>query len=72
MHEVEAERETELLADEMARRSGSRRGVAVLPGLALISATSSFIVCAGTDGWTASTSVVNTINVTGSKSFSNS
>jgi hypothetical protein len=36
-----------------------------------MSATSASTVRAGTEGWTASTKLVSTINVTGSKSFSN-
>src|SRR5262245_11645397 len=40
-----------------------------LPGLALITVISSRTVCAGTDGWTASTVVVETASVTGSKSL---
>ena len=50
MHQVEAERQAEQLADEMRRRAGAAGGVMYLPGLALISATSSLTVRAGSDG----------------------
>src|SRR5262249_40341671 len=40
-----------------------------LPGLALIRATKSRVVCAGTDGWTVNTVVVETASVIGSKSL---
>ena len=39
-----------------------------VPGLALMTATRSRVVCAGTDGWIARTVVVETASVTGSKS----
>jgi hypothetical protein len=69
VHEVEAERQAEQLADEMRRRAGAAGGVMYLPGLALISATSSLTVRAGSDGWTVSTSGLTTAMLTGSKSL---